>query len=91
MPRKNFNDIPEAEVSRIFIAGSVKEARRIESLLDAEDIEYALVKETFAGAGLFVALTYDGVAFYVESKHAEKCRTLLRDAGLKKGIMTDDA
>jgi hypothetical protein len=47
MGRIEIEDFPDKNTSRIFIAASVREAKRVEDILSREGIEYAIEIEPY--------------------------------------------
>ncbi len=72
------------EVERIFIARKVSEAKRVEEILTASGIEYAVELEPFKWVyfGLF-PVQYTGAAFYVLSGQSQFCKELLAGKGFR--------
>jgi len=94
MARVDDDVIPEAEGTLVFIAANVREARRVEDLLTARGVDYCLSFETYLRAGLFAFLgsaEQTGVGFTVATERAESTRGLLRENGLRTGIVDDEA
>jgi hypothetical protein len=82
----------EKDVSAVYIAGRLHEARRVERALSERDIDYAVDIERFRSYLLGVFPTeYDGVAFYVLSEQAALSRRVLQEAGLTAGLVEDDS
>lgn len=81
---------PEAcrDPERVFIAASLREARRVEELLTTRGVDYAVHVEPFAVTFLFRS-TRHGAAFYVTSGQAAYCRSMLAAAGLSKGVVDE--
>ena len=95
MARLDFETFGDNEVSRIYIAGGVAEANRVEDVLVRHGIDYAVEvepyrKSTLTVLTLFSSGVYPGVAFFVLSGQAAFARVALRDAGLKAGIQDDE-
>ena len=69
----------------------MKEARRVEDLLSAHAIDYAVDVEPFHSRlfGIFTR-EYEGIGFYVAADQAEHCRHLLIGAKLLQGLVEDD-
>jgi hypothetical protein len=84
MGRIEIEHFSDKDISRIFIAASVKEAEAVEDILTQDGIDYALSLEPFA-QGLFTSQR-NGVAFYVLSAQAVYCRNLLESKGLSSGL-----
>ena len=77
-----------SEVSCVYIAGGLREARRVEDLFTQLSIDYAVEVEPYQKAeyALFSLGTYAGAAFYVQFEQASLARSALLDAGLRAGI-----
>lgn len=79
------------EVAMIYIAGRIKEGKRVEEVLSRNGVDYAVDAEPFEVLILGVLpVQYEGVGFYVLAERAESCRVLLRDAGLVQGLVEED-
>jgi hypothetical protein len=88
----DFEDFLDSELARVYIAGELKEAEHVESILTALGIDYAVdVQPYFKPAcALFSLGVYAGAAFFVQSRHAALARRTLLAAGLKTGIEDDE-
>ncbi|MGH7833010.1 MAG: hypothetical protein ACREQK_05155 [Candidatus Binatia bacterium] len=75
-------------MTRIYLAGELAEAKRVEELLNSNGIDYAVEVEPYVRFSLFSS-EYAGAAFYVLSGQAEFCRVALCKAGLKAGILDE--
>ena len=92
MAKIDFDDFGEKEVSRIYLAGQLGEAKRVEKILSANGINYAVEVEPYVTTfAIFSFGEYRGASFYVLSGQAEFCRRILSEAGLKSGILEDSA
>jgi glucose-6-phosphate 1-dehydrogenase len=81
----------DKEVARVYIAGRLGEARGVEQALSDNGVDYVVETETFETYLLGILPTkYDGVAFYVQSGQASLCRRILREAGLKDGLVEQE-
>lgn len=69
---------------RVYVAASLREARRVEEALTGHGIEYAVEVEELGRSTLFGSLRH-GAAFYVRPSQAEYCRTML--AALGRGVV----
>jgi hypothetical protein len=87
MARIEREELADRDASRVFIAGSLDEARRVEELLTAAGVDYVVQIEPFVG-GLF-SRTRNGAAFYVGSRQADYCRSTISAAGLSRGVVED--
>lgn len=72
---------------RVYIAGRLREARHVESVLTERGVDYYVEMERFERR-LFgvIRREYTGVAFYVPVVVADACRGWLREAGLTAGL-----
>ena len=82
---ENFSD---KDVSRIFIAASIKEAEAAEDILTQNGIDYAISLEPYTR--MFFGTEREGVAFYVLSGQATHCRNLLASRGLSQGLIIEE-
>ena len=73
---------------RIFVAGSLRVARRVEEWLTMAGVDYAVQVEPF-GRTLIFGTIRNGAAFYVTSSQAKYCREQLAIAGLKDEVVDD--
>ncbi len=85
MARVEMTEFSDKETSRIFIAGSLREAERAEQLLSAHGISYAIEIEEFVNPGFFPSGVMEGVAFYVLSSQRDLCKALFHENGLSRG------
>ena len=80
----------DKEIARVYIAGRLSEAKRVESALSEKGIDYAVDVEPFVTHVLGIFRNeYDGVAFYVLSSQAAFARQTLVDAKLRAGLVDD--
>ena len=91
MVRVEFEFFNGKEVSRIYIAGSLGEARRVEEVLTERNIDYSVEVEPFERyiLGLFPS-RHAGATFYVPAGQADHCRQMLFETGLRVGIIDED-
>ncbi len=82
-------EFSDKETSRIFIAGSLREAERAERLLSTHGVSYAIEIEEFVNPGFFPSGVMEGVAFYVLSSQRDLCKSLFDENGLSKGWIED--
>jgi len=76
---------PEDALIPVYVAGSVKEATKVEKALAVGDVEYSLRHQKYT---TFLFGDYDGVAFDVLETDRDHAVELLRRAGLKKGLIS---
>ena len=72
----------------VYIAGSVREAEKVEELFAEEGIEYQLRPCEFANE-ISLGGPFAGVSFEVLAGQAPYCRFILKELGFKKGIVGD--
>ena len=91
MARLNVEDFAGTELARVYIAGRVSEAERVESALTQHGVDYTVDIEPFLKRilGLFTS-EYRGAAFYVSAGQAAFARSALLGAGLTQGIVEDE-
>jgi hypothetical protein len=72
----------------VYVAGRLREARRVEAVLTEAGVDYYVAPERFERM-LFGVLRreYDGIAFHVLRASAGACVTRLRAAGLTAGLI----
>ena len=82
---------PEAlahyELARIYIAGRLSEARKVEELLGGNGVDYVVQVEPYRTSILFGPR--NGAAFYVVDTQAEFCRQHLAAAGFERGLLDE--
>ena len=88
MGRIQIEDFTDKQISRIFIADSIKMAEQTENILTEEGIDYAVSLEPFV-AGILLS-ERNGIAFYVLSGQEAYCRELLAAKGLSAGLTVDE-
>ena len=80
---------PEAlanhEVARVYIAGTLAEARQVEELLGGNGVDYVVQVEPYRASILFGPR--NGAAFYVTDAQADFCRQQLVAAGFERGLL----
>jgi hypothetical protein len=90
MSRIALDDFGDKDISRVYLAGRLAEAKRVEEILTDNNIDYAVEVEPYVAT--FAVLSfgeYRGAAFYVLSGQAAFCRRVLAEAGLTVGILED--
>jgi len=91
MARVAAEQFGDAPCRRIYIAGSLREARTVEDVLTKAGVEYVVEVEKFGKKLLgVIPREYSGAAFYVLAAHAESSRCLLVGARLKSGIIEEE-
>jgi hypothetical protein len=78
----------DQEVTLVYIAGRLKEGKRVEQVLSDDGIDYAVDIEPFRTTVLgILPVEYEGVGFYVAAHQADRCRAVLGAAGLVQGLV----
>ena len=72
----------EQELVLIYIAKRLREAKKIEGMFDAAELEYLVEPDSYRGGVLFVRELI-GAFFYVADAQAEAARSCLRAAEIK--------
>jgi hypothetical protein len=93
MARLDFEEFgDEVEVTCVYIAGRLEEAKRVETILTRHGIDYAVDMEVYFKPvfALLSLCAYAGVGFFVLSAQAAFARRELLAAGLKAGIGDDN-
>ena len=88
MSRIALDDFGDKDISRVYLAGRLAEAKRVEEVLTNNNIDYAVEVEPYVAT--FAVLSfgeYGAAAFYVLSGQANFCRQVLAEAGLSTGIL----
>lgn len=79
------------EVVMVYIAGRLKEGKRVEQVLTANGVDYAVDVERFESRLLgILPVEYEGVGFYVAAAQADFCRDVLRQAGVVQGLVEEN-
>ena len=86
MPRIDAEELAEPE--QIYLASSIRVARKVEALLDARGIDYAVHVEDLGRSTLFGTRRH-AAGFYVTAARAAECRALLADGGIGYGIVDE--
>jgi hypothetical protein len=84
MPRLELEELSDPE--QVFIAGSLRLARRAEEWLMTAGIDYVVKVEPF-GRSLLFGTERMGAVFYVTATQAAHCREQLTAAGLGGGVV----
>ena len=82
---------PEAldhqELARVYIAGTLAEAKGVEDLLTGNGVDYIVQVEPYRSSILFGPR--HGAAFYVTEVQATFCREHLIASGYERGVLED--
>ena len=88
MTRVDPDALSHRELSRVFIAGTLREAKQVEELLTVSGVDYVVQVEPYR-ASLFFG-PRNGAAFYVSVEQAEYCRFHLNARGFGRGVLEDN-
>ena len=88
MARVELEALSHRELSRIFVAGTLNEARQVEELLTVNGIDYVVQVEPFRASIFFGPR--NGAAFYVSLEQADYCRVHLTAKGFGRGVLEED-
>jgi len=81
-------DFAGKEVEPIYMAATLREAKRVEEVLTRQGVEYAVKIEPFVRyLLLLIPRRYSGATFYVFSGQSSFCRRALAGAGLSAGLI----
>jgi len=85
-------DLAEQDCVRVYVAGRLREAKRVEEILTGHGIDYFVAMERFERRLFgFIRREYTGVSFYVPGVRAEAASDWLRGVGLTAGLEKLDA
>jgi len=85
MPQVSPDVFGGQELAAVFLAATLREARRAEALLTERGVNYIVKTEQF-GRSLFGSPRM-GAVFYVQVSRAEYCGSQLVAAGLERGVL----
>jgi hypothetical protein len=77
------------DLERIFIARTLRQARKAEALLTEAGVDYVVQVEPYGRSFLFGTIRH-GAAFYVAAAQAGHGRERLIGAGFAKGVVESD-
>lgn len=75
------------DLARVYIAGTLGEAKQVEDLLTGHGVDYVVQVEPYRASILLSPR--NGAAFYVADGQAEFCRGQLAAAGFRRGLLED--
>jgi hypothetical protein len=90
MPRRLPEELRGKDLESLCIASKLSEAKKIESVLDREGIEYTFEIVEYSGRSVLSILfggMKEGVMFKVLKEQYDFCRELLAKEGLEKNIV----
>mgnify|MGYP004706057271 CR=1 FL=1 len=80
--RQPFEFFGDIDLDLLFVAGRLKEAQRLEGVLDAAGIDYLIETDTYRGGFIFVSERV-GAFFYSREQDTERARAAMRAGGFK--------
>jgi hypothetical protein len=91
MTRVRMEDFEDGtELFRVYMASSLREARKVEEALETAGFEYVVEVEAFSTRGILAGFfARRGAGFYVPKEDLHRCAELLGRAGLVKGLVAD--
>lgn len=87
MPRVEPTALENHDLARVYIAGTLREAKDIEDLLTGNGINYVVQVEPYRASILFGPR--NGAAFYVTEEQSTFCRAQLAAAGFHRGLLDE--
>ena len=87
MPRVEPTALENHDLARVYIAGTLREAKDIEDLFTGNGINYVVQVEPYRASILFGPR--NGAAFYVTEEQATFCRAQLAAAGFHRGLLDE--
>ena len=77
----------DQDLALVYIAKRLREAKRLEAVLTAANLDYLVETDTYRGGFIFVSERV-GAFFYVHPDHEEECRIVMTKNSFKP-YMTD--
>lgn len=90
MPRIDDDEWPDESVIRIYLAGKLSEAQKVERVLDLNGVQYSVRPEKYRTALSILFGPYDGIAFYVHTSESERAIEELMKAKLVSGLTKEN-
>jgi len=87
MPQVSLDVFEGLELAAVFLAATLREARRAEALLTERGVNYVVKTEQFGHS--LLGSPRVGAVFYVQVSQAEYCGSQLAVAGLGRGVLID--
>lgn len=72
----------DQDLALVYIAKRLKEAKRLEQVLTAANLDYLVETDTYRGGFIFVSERV-GAFFYVHPDHEEICHNAMKENGFK--------
>ena len=87
MPQVSQDEFGGQELAAVFLAATLREARRAEALLTERGVNYVVKTEQFGRS--LLGSPRVGAVFYVQLSQAEYCGSQLVAAGFGRGVLVD--
>jgi hypothetical protein len=85
---QNSDFFGDVDLDLLYIASRLKEAKRLEAVLDAAGLDYLVETDTYRGGFIFVSERV-GAFFYARPEEAEQARQAMQEAGFKPYSTTE--
>jgi hypothetical protein len=72
----------DQDLALVYIAKRLREAKRLEAVLTAANLDYLVETDTYRGGFIFVSERV-GAFFYVHPDHEEECRNVMTQNSFK--------
>ena len=72
----------DQDLALVYIAKRLREAKRLEAILTAANLDYLVETDTYRGGFIFVSERV-GAFFYVHPDHEEECRNVMTQNSFK--------
>jgi hypothetical protein len=87
MPQVSPDVFGGQELAAVFLASTLREARRVEALLTERGVNYVVKTEQFGHS--LLGSPRVGAVFYVQVSQVDYCGSQLVAAGLGRGVLID--
>jgi hypothetical protein len=87
MPQVSLDVFGGQELAAVFLAATLREARRAEALLTERGVNYVVKTEQFGHS--LLGSPRVGAVFYVQVSQVDYCGSQLVAAGLGRGVLID--
>ena len=88
MARVESEVLADQAVAPVYMAKTVREARRVEELLSERGVDYTVEVEVFART--LLGSPRHGAMFYVRADQATYCRSALAASGFDRGVVEEE-
>ena len=77
---RNAEFFGDQDLALVYIAKRLKEAKRLEGILTAANLDYLVETDTYRGGFIFVTERV-GAFFYIHPDYEETCRNVMKENG----------